>query len=108
MSNEPTMKLVTNLDRAAIEAKLREAGGLAEDVGAVFQLADALIARFAKQTPDLAGHVVVVDGKSLWLAVASSVILLFANCAFATLLHKHLAVFMKVNPKPALQITIAI
>ena len=27
MSNEPTMKLVTNLDRAAIEAKLREVGG---------------------------------------------------------------------------------
>ena len=27
MSNEPTMKLVTNLDRAAIEARLREVGG---------------------------------------------------------------------------------
>ena len=26
MSHEPTMKLVTNLDRAAIEAKLREVG----------------------------------------------------------------------------------
>ena len=33
MSNEPTMKLVTNLDRAAIEAKLREAGGAAADAG---------------------------------------------------------------------------
>ena len=33
MSNEATMKLVTNLDRAAIEAKLREAGGMAADAG---------------------------------------------------------------------------
>ena len=33
MSNEPTMKLVTNLDRAAIEAKLREAGGMASAAG---------------------------------------------------------------------------
>ena len=33
MSNEPTMKLVTNLDRAAIEAKLREAGGEAAAAG---------------------------------------------------------------------------
>jgi hypothetical protein len=33
MSNEPTMKLVTNLDRAAIEARLREAGGMANAAG---------------------------------------------------------------------------
>ena len=33
MSNEPTMKLVTNLDRAAIEAKLREIGGDAAAAG---------------------------------------------------------------------------
>jgi hypothetical protein len=33
MSNEPTMKLVTNLDRAAIEAKLREIGGEAAGAG---------------------------------------------------------------------------
>ena len=33
MSNEPTMKLVTNLDRAAIEAKLREVGAGAADAG---------------------------------------------------------------------------
>ena len=33
MSNEPTMKLVTNLDRAAIEAKLREVGGDAAAAG---------------------------------------------------------------------------
>jgi hypothetical protein len=33
MSNEPTMKLVTNLDRAAIEAKLREAAGDAQAAG---------------------------------------------------------------------------
>lgn len=33
MSNEPTMKLVTNLDRAAIEAKLREIGGEAAAAG---------------------------------------------------------------------------
>jgi hypothetical protein len=33
MSNEPTMKLVTNLDRAAIEAKLREAGAEAKAAG---------------------------------------------------------------------------
>jgi len=33
MSNEPTIKLVTNLDRAAIEAKLREIGGAAADAG---------------------------------------------------------------------------
>jgi len=33
MSNEPTMKLVTNLDRAAIEAKLREVGGEAAAAG---------------------------------------------------------------------------
>jgi len=32
MSHEPTMKLVTNLDRAAIEAKLKEVGS--EAVGA--------------------------------------------------------------------------
>lgn len=31
--NEPTMKLVTNLDRAAIEAKLREIGGAAAAAG---------------------------------------------------------------------------
>ena len=33
MSNEPTMKLVTNLDRAAIEATLREVGGTAAAAG---------------------------------------------------------------------------
>ncbi|MSQ49900.1 MAG: hypothetical protein EXR30_05855 [Betaproteobacteria bacterium] len=33
MSDEPTMKLVTNLDRTAIEAKLREIGGDAADAG---------------------------------------------------------------------------
>ena len=33
MSNEPTMKLVTNLDRAAIEGKLREIGGAAAAAG---------------------------------------------------------------------------
>ena len=33
MSHEPTMKLVTNLDRAAIEAKLREAGAGAAAAG---------------------------------------------------------------------------
>jgi len=33
MSHDPTMKLVTNLDRAAIEAKLREAGGVAVSAG---------------------------------------------------------------------------
>ena len=33
MSNEPTMKLVTNLDRAAIEAKLREASAEAAAAG---------------------------------------------------------------------------
>jgi hypothetical protein len=33
MSNEPTMKLVTNLDRAAIEAKLREIGAEAATAG---------------------------------------------------------------------------
>ena len=33
MSNEPTMKLVTNLDRAAIEAKLREAAADAQAGG---------------------------------------------------------------------------
>jgi hypothetical protein len=33
MSNEPTMKLVTNLDRAGIEAKLREIGGAATAAG---------------------------------------------------------------------------
>jgi len=33
MSNEPTMKLVTNLDRTAIEAKLREIGGDAAAAG---------------------------------------------------------------------------
>ena len=33
MSHEPTMKLVTNLDRAAIEAKLREVGGDAAAAG---------------------------------------------------------------------------
>ena len=33
MSNEPSMKLVTNLDRAAIEAKLREVGGAAAAAG---------------------------------------------------------------------------
>ena len=33
MSNEPTMKLVTNLDRSAIEAKLREVGGEAAAAG---------------------------------------------------------------------------
>jgi hypothetical protein len=33
MSNEPTMKLVTNLDRAAIEAKLREAAAAAQAAG---------------------------------------------------------------------------
>jgi hypothetical protein len=33
MSNEPTMKLVTNLDRAAIEAKLREIGAEAAAAG---------------------------------------------------------------------------
>jgi hypothetical protein len=33
MSNEPTMKLVTNLDRAAIEAKLREAAADAQAAG---------------------------------------------------------------------------
>ena len=33
MSNEPTMKLVTNLDRAAIETKLREIGAEAAAAG---------------------------------------------------------------------------
>ena len=33
MSDEKTMKLVTNLDRAAIEAKLREIGGDAAAAG---------------------------------------------------------------------------
>jgi hypothetical protein len=33
MSNEPTMKLVTNLDRAAIEGKLRELGSDAAAAG---------------------------------------------------------------------------
>ncbi len=33
MSNEPTMKLVTNLDRAAIESTLREAGSAAAAAG---------------------------------------------------------------------------
>jgi len=33
MSEEKTMKLVTNLDRAAIEAKLREIGGDAAAAG---------------------------------------------------------------------------
>ena len=33
MSDEKTMKLVTNLDRAAIEAKLREVGGDAAAAG---------------------------------------------------------------------------
>ena len=33
MSNEPTMKLVTNLDRAAIEANLREVGSAAAAAG---------------------------------------------------------------------------
>ena len=33
MSHEPTMKLVTNLDRVAIEAKLREVGGDAAAAG---------------------------------------------------------------------------
>ena len=33
MSNEPTMKLVTNLDRTAIEAKLREIGAEAAAAG---------------------------------------------------------------------------
>ena len=33
MSNEPTMKLVTNLDRAAIEAKLREVAAEATAAG---------------------------------------------------------------------------
>ena len=33
MSNEPTMKLVTNLDRAAIEAKLREVAAEAQSAG---------------------------------------------------------------------------
>jgi hypothetical protein len=33
MSHEPTMNLVTNLDRAAIEAKLREVGGDAAAAG---------------------------------------------------------------------------
>jgi hypothetical protein len=33
MSNEPTMKLVTNLDRAAIEAKLLEIGAEAAAAG---------------------------------------------------------------------------
>ena len=33
MSDEKTMKLVTNLDRAAIEAKLREVGGDAATAG---------------------------------------------------------------------------
>jgi hypothetical protein len=33
MSHEPTMKLVTNLDRASIEAKLREAGSEAAASG---------------------------------------------------------------------------
>ena len=33
MTNEPTLKLVTNLDRAAIEAKLREVGGAAAAAG---------------------------------------------------------------------------
>ena len=33
MSDEKTMKLVTNLDRAAIEAKLRDVGGDAASAG---------------------------------------------------------------------------
>ena len=33
MSNEPTMKLVTNLDRAAIEGKLREVAAEAQAAG---------------------------------------------------------------------------
>ena len=33
MSHEPTMKLVTNLDRGAIEAKLKEVGGEAAGAG---------------------------------------------------------------------------
>ena len=33
MSHEPTMKLVTNLDRASIEAKLREVGSDAAAAG---------------------------------------------------------------------------
>ncbi|HTQ78006.1 MAG TPA: hypothetical protein VMI15_08270 [Burkholderiales bacterium] len=33
MSHEPTMKLVTNLDRAAIEAKLQEVGSAAAAAG---------------------------------------------------------------------------
>ncbi|MGH8766166.1 MAG: hypothetical protein ACRET8_10665 [Burkholderiales bacterium] len=33
MSHEPTMKLVTNLDRAAIEAKLQEVGSEAAGAG---------------------------------------------------------------------------
>jgi len=33
MSHEPTMKLVTNLDRAAIEAKLLEVGSDAAAAG---------------------------------------------------------------------------
>jgi hypothetical protein len=33
MSDEKTMKLVTNLDRAAIEAKLRDVGGEAASAG---------------------------------------------------------------------------
>jgi len=33
MSNEPTMKLVTNLDRAAIEVKLREVAAEAQAAG---------------------------------------------------------------------------
>ena len=33
MSHEPTMKLVTNLDRAAIEAKLKEAAAAAAAAG---------------------------------------------------------------------------
>ena len=33
MSNEATMKLVTNLDSAGIEAKLREIGGEAQAAG---------------------------------------------------------------------------
>ena len=33
MSHEPTMKLVTNLDRAAIEAKLQEVGPAAAAAG---------------------------------------------------------------------------
>jgi len=35
MSHEPTMKLVTNLDRAAIEAKLKEVGSEAAGAGLI-------------------------------------------------------------------------